>query len=130
MQIRKLDKETDLDLFNSWWIESGLLAPYEALLPPLGFVVEHKGKQVAMAFLAMMLGMGVYYVQYVVVNPEIAVPAKARAIVWMLESLELIALNHDYTHGFILTAAPGLVETLKLVGWQVCDSDLTLLVKQ
>jgi hypothetical protein len=104
-------------MVSQWWADHDQGMFPEALLPPVGIVVEHGGEPIAAIWLYMAVGIGVCWLEYPVSRPGISLKDSTVAFGLAIRALEKVAKTHDY--GVMLAhTLPGIARVMRSFGFR------------
>lgn len=103
----------DWPLVLEWWeAHQGPRRIYEALLPPIGLIVEREGAPIAALWCHLSVGIGVAFLEHPVTRPGLHLLESAAAMSAAIDAMEEICRTHDYGL-LIANTLPGIARWLE-----------------
>jgi hypothetical protein len=109
--------KSDFALVSSWWdMHAHGSALVEALLPPVGVVVEHEGNPICACWLYMAVNVGVCWLEYPVSKPGLTLHEAKDAFHLAIQTLEKAAKDMDY-NVMMAHTLPSIARTMRAFGF-------------
>lgn len=130
MTTRLIDNAKDSATIQPWWDDRrGFPFPAGAL-PPVGVIAEDETGPVAAVWLFMAVGVGVAWMAFQCTNPAASAASKLNGLRRCVESLECVAVAHDYHIVMTESYTIGMGRLWGRLGYRVNHERVTQFLKQ
>jgi hypothetical protein len=129
MKIRKFNLEKDYPEVVGWWKKQGWPVVTKNMLSKYGFMVEHKGKNIAASW-GYATGSNIFIMEWTIGNPEVDYRERKDAIYMLIETISNWAKVNGAEAILTMTKNNRFIEKLEDCDFIKTDTGMTHLLRR